>query len=201
MSTSEKLKGNEKSLFRRVYLARIEAGASVEAAERQALHAVKRWDALGALNDDRPDLRDAEIARLREGIEAVRALLWDDELDLNLYDEVLYDWLNELVAGTVSQPLNAKMLRERLHKSNPSSKSNAPAQIERADAEAESSAVELIDASIGPVGVTALRALGLWFESSDREPKFSGVPMSNLILNIVQGTMSVEKFANLLHFH
>lgn len=66
MSTSEKLKENEKSLFRRVYLARIETGASVEAAEKQALHAVKRWDALGALNDDRPDPRDAEIERLRD---------------------------------------------------------------------------------------------------------------------------------------
>jgi hypothetical protein len=67
--SNETLKENEKSLFRRVYLARIAVGASIEAAEKQALHAVKRWNALGALNEDRTSEHEQEIERLRGEIE------------------------------------------------------------------------------------------------------------------------------------
>jgi len=67
MSTSErKLNDNEKSVYRKVFLDRTNHGTTVEAADRQALHAVNLWNVRGALNDDRPDPRDQEIERLRD---------------------------------------------------------------------------------------------------------------------------------------
>lgn len=48
---NEKLKPHEVSLFRRVFLARINEGATVESAEKQALHACKIWERLGAYSD------------------------------------------------------------------------------------------------------------------------------------------------------
>lgn len=48
---SEKLKPEEKSLYRRVYLARVHEGASVESADRQAMQAVKIWHDRGAFGE------------------------------------------------------------------------------------------------------------------------------------------------------
>lgn len=49
----EKLKPEEKSLYRRVYLARVHEGASVESADRQAMQAVKIWHDRGAFGEIR----------------------------------------------------------------------------------------------------------------------------------------------------
>lgn len=69
---TDKLRPREVSLFRRVFLSRVEHGASVEAAERQALHACKLWERHGAFGEDREkDENSGDEAKFRDGFDAL----------------------------------------------------------------------------------------------------------------------------------
>ena len=69
-----KLRPCEMSLYRKTFLARIENGASVEAAHKQALHACKLWENVGAFNDDRVETEEVVYpadTKFRDGFDAL----------------------------------------------------------------------------------------------------------------------------------
>jgi hypothetical protein len=63
----EELKDHELSVYCRVFFARVQHGASVEAADRQALHAVKIWRERAAF--DEPEQNEDKGAARSHGIE------------------------------------------------------------------------------------------------------------------------------------
>lgn len=68
-----RLRPCEVSLFRKVFLARVGNGATVEAAERQALHACKVWEQRGAFGEDFEGAAEqtANETRFRDGFDAL----------------------------------------------------------------------------------------------------------------------------------
>ncbi len=97
----QKLRPNEVSLFRRVFFARLEHGAPVEAAEKQALHACRIWERLGAFNEEPAtgETDGAEIKRLQDALGALAAFVKDEGFDLNLRDDVIYEAIQKVLLG------------------------------------------------------------------------------------------------------
>lgn len=79
-SKNEKLRPVEVSVYRRVFLSRIEHGASVEAADRQGLQACKIWEQRGAFNDDESpgSARGQDSAKYADAFCALAKLMGDD---------------------------------------------------------------------------------------------------------------------------
>lgn len=98
MNNEKKLRPEEVSLYRKTFLARVSNGATVEAADRAAIHACTLWERRGAFNDDTVE---------KDGEKPVRspsaATTWRDEWDS------LAEWLIEkyqtsyLDAGQIGQ--------------------------------------------------------------------------------------------------
>jgi hypothetical protein len=72
-STTGKLSPNEARLYRRIFCVRTDDGASVEAAHKAALHAVKLWKEVGAFTEEREEkVEDGAIEnRFRNGFDAL----------------------------------------------------------------------------------------------------------------------------------
>jgi hypothetical protein len=112
MIDEKKLEPRERSLYRNVFLARVRDGASVEAADRQAIHSVTIWQKRGAFNEDPPAAPFGE-GEIREVFAEVRRVLLDrhpeayeditDALDAkyNIRETVRLDELRMAHDGTI----------------------------------------------------------------------------------------------------
>lgn len=78
----QKLKPVERSLYRRVFMARIEGGQSPEAAHRHGLNAVKMWEGVGAFNEESAP-STSEEKRLAAGFRAWAASWLDSNIEIN----------------------------------------------------------------------------------------------------------------------
>lgn len=106
---------HERSVFRRVFLARVQGGAWVEAAEKQAMEAVKIWRRLGLFEERRAEestlarcMREvAAAADSAEGLDRERALTlvrrYPNEFDF--LEALLLLVRDEIASGSVEDPL------------------------------------------------------------------------------------------------
>lgn len=99
----QKLKPVERSLYRRVFMARIEGGQSPEAAHRHGLNAVKMWNEVGAFNEERETNADALIEkRATDALWALQALFMDADKDLNDDADRISDAIHMLLTGGIN---------------------------------------------------------------------------------------------------
>jgi hypothetical protein len=104
---TKKLRPNEVSLFRRVFFARLEHGAPVEAAEKQALHACRVWERLGAFNEETRS--EGAIVETPDAVAALDTLAGYIEADGGELDENPSDAFDR-IANAVRGLLEGRLL-------------------------------------------------------------------------------------------
>lgn len=81
MNTEKKLRPEEVSLYRKTFLARVSNGATVEAADRAAIHACTLWERRGAFNEEPgDDGQNADEKRFADGFAAIVEHMGNDDI-------------------------------------------------------------------------------------------------------------------------